>query len=1136
MSRVNPIDVLAIKNVISRYCEALDTKDFKLLNEVFVQDVSADYPFNSDLQGVEAVARAIHDRYIDDMVLQESSSDDCEGVPGASGIWRIKKRKVAFTQRIGDEKIIIQTLAAGDPWTQTEYEEDPESQYDPNDRICCVYIHNFFSNGTSLVYYIGGTRNVEMFLGGMHGMQAFNGPLLFAVSPSSLSYIVESINFSATPGNRTERLAKDRTPFGRNKWRYIYETGRLAWSKADVHMEKLRQLRGMLSDNEDFDTIRLNDERINIDLKGGQDEGEASVTGSGSTPQDTEPTMSAKKRGKMKATEEQVEYPDTKVEAELPRNSGMFNIRLGGSVSKNDTPLSRRARGHTAVQETDTESEEDRTNLEAFQKANQLNTMDEAWASLKDSVRRDISHGVKLNAIMSDLADQVTSLERCEEQLAQTKATASSSSGSSKIIGELAKSERHIAADRLRLVQSTANVSAHAWKEHHTLKITGRLRSLQEEEANKDQIKNFLMDLLLSEIRDKSSERVHDVLHTEEIQAVINLVDNVELQREYFQTIQGMDGIDSGLGDLGNILHIDNQKHVSDFVAILFRYAHAVQVRGMTEIADREEVSRLGLSDHQEQLVANIMETINQNRVVAVDLLCKSWWNAEAAITRWYESEAPVDPISIISSPTSTVSKSDPSLFGSSSPAKRQYETEAGPSESRKKRRITSPNQQRLESPEEDLSAAQARLHRIIAEENAADFEVEKSQQGTDNNKNPQRNSEGLKPTVQEKSPVGFQGYGLEALKNLVAAEENPQRGGSKDKEISTSSVEPDPKSSTANQSSNILPAKRKRYDMRDRGAKIDYNDMSKTADISIEDELAAAKLPKKMRQQVSGVGDKGKKPDELEKRQSPTLPTNEPRSPDLLQNSANLWPENTSLAPSKSPPEVPSLRREPRAEPRDAPDLPLALQTSRPASPLLPEISAPLQSPPKSPPAQSKPSGHTYEGVPYSAAPYTFPSSPALRPSSGPSLASTRDLSSLPESSPPPTTHPQSAVLGHYGAKMNDPLFQDNPASSPPPPEGAQIVAPGTEKVGNWRKDSVQRMSIASATALAQNLLDAEKTAKTASEVQPGINEEAGRRVRFADDEQIVVLDDAGDDRTQNMVDEGVGEADCPEEWNEDV
>lgn len=45
-------------------------------------------------------------RYIDELVLQDVTDGDYEGVPGASGIWRIKKRKVAFTQRIGDEKIM----------------------------------------------------------------------------------------------------------------------------------------------------------------------------------------------------------------------------------------------------------------------------------------------------------------------------------------------------------------------------------------------------------------------------------------------------------------------------------------------------------------------------------------------------------------------------------------------------------------------------------------------------------------------------------------------------------------------------------------------------------------------------------------------------------------------------------------------------------------------------------------------------------------------------------------------------------------------------------------------------------------------------------------------------------------------
>ena len=76
MSKVNPLDVLAVRNVISRYCEALDTKDFALLEQVFVQDVSADYPFNRDMQSVKVVAKAIQKRYLGPQhSFQKTSSD-----------------------------------------------------------------------------------------------------------------------------------------------------------------------------------------------------------------------------------------------------------------------------------------------------------------------------------------------------------------------------------------------------------------------------------------------------------------------------------------------------------------------------------------------------------------------------------------------------------------------------------------------------------------------------------------------------------------------------------------------------------------------------------------------------------------------------------------------------------------------------------------------------------------------------------------------------------------------------------------------------------------------------------------------------------------------------------------------------
>jgi hypothetical protein len=43
-------------------------------------------------------------RYVDELVLLQST--DGEGELGANGVWRIKQRKVEFTQRIGDEAIM----------------------------------------------------------------------------------------------------------------------------------------------------------------------------------------------------------------------------------------------------------------------------------------------------------------------------------------------------------------------------------------------------------------------------------------------------------------------------------------------------------------------------------------------------------------------------------------------------------------------------------------------------------------------------------------------------------------------------------------------------------------------------------------------------------------------------------------------------------------------------------------------------------------------------------------------------------------------------------------------------------------------------------------------------------------------
>ncbi|GAB7345170.1 hypothetical protein MBLNU457_3554t1 [Dothideomycetes sp. NU457] len=59
----NFADYLAIKNTLALYCVALDTKDFSLLEEVFVPDAVTIYPFDGgNMQGVDQIAAVISKR------------------------------------------------------------------------------------------------------------------------------------------------------------------------------------------------------------------------------------------------------------------------------------------------------------------------------------------------------------------------------------------------------------------------------------------------------------------------------------------------------------------------------------------------------------------------------------------------------------------------------------------------------------------------------------------------------------------------------------------------------------------------------------------------------------------------------------------------------------------------------------------------------------------------------------------------------------------------------------------------------------------------------------------------------------------------------------------------------------------
>ncbi|OQO02710.1 hypothetical protein B0A48_12239 [Cryoendolithus antarcticus] len=155
LTNQSAIDYEAIRNTLSRYCVALDTKDFSLLARVFTENVVAKYPFGPALEGVEAIQAKISDRlkhitsqhalttqtiemaadgktaetttyftgihfgqgkwkgqqvtawgrYVDHFVRVKADAAE-DVLPGATGRWLIDKRETVFMGRLGEEGVM----------------------------------------------------------------------------------------------------------------------------------------------------------------------------------------------------------------------------------------------------------------------------------------------------------------------------------------------------------------------------------------------------------------------------------------------------------------------------------------------------------------------------------------------------------------------------------------------------------------------------------------------------------------------------------------------------------------------------------------------------------------------------------------------------------------------------------------------------------------------------------------------------------------------------------------------------------------------------------------------------------------------------------------------------------------------
>jgi hypothetical protein len=123
------------------------------------------------------------------------------------------------------------------PYVNSESLDDADWDLQDKEHVSIVYIENFFTDGRDFAYYILGRPNLTAFQAGMFGMQAYNGPLCATPIMSYDRGILEENRYGSAMVKRSHGQME------RVKWKYLYETARIAWSKLLISPQKLEKVR-----------------------------------------------------------------------------------------------------------------------------------------------------------------------------------------------------------------------------------------------------------------------------------------------------------------------------------------------------------------------------------------------------------------------------------------------------------------------------------------------------------------------------------------------------------------------------------------------------------------------------------------------------------------------------------------------------------------------------------------------------------------------------------------------------------------------------------------------------------------------------------------------------------------------------
>jgi hypothetical protein len=96
-----------------------------------------------------------------------------------------------------------------------------------------VYITDLFDDGRDFAYYIPSQEDVSIFNAGMNGMQAYGGPLV-----ATPIFIGDHVKL-----RKSHKLIGKQSSMDVARWKYLYETARVAWSRLIIDPEKVAQIK-----------------------------------------------------------------------------------------------------------------------------------------------------------------------------------------------------------------------------------------------------------------------------------------------------------------------------------------------------------------------------------------------------------------------------------------------------------------------------------------------------------------------------------------------------------------------------------------------------------------------------------------------------------------------------------------------------------------------------------------------------------------------------------------------------------------------------------------------------------------------------------------------------------------------------